>query len=142
MLCDWHGVIRDEKKCFVAAKVMVFLALYGIAEVEALAAREGLVSALDMGFMKVEMESDSKSVVDSCLHSDQSLTSLGLIVEDIMALSSRFDMLKIMYYYREANMAAHNMTRISRISIIGDVACSYLEGHCSNSYLTKVVFGV
>ncbi|KAK6163326.1 hypothetical protein DH2020_000190 [Rehmannia glutinosa] len=78
---------------------------------EALACKEGLLLAQNMGLRKIVLETDS-ATVHSKLKSDKAdFLYLGRIVEDIKLISLSFDSFIPSFIRSSGNMVAHHLAR-------------------------------
>lgn len=70
---------------------------------EALVVLIGLQLVLDASFSNVEVETDNMQVANALQNSTSLLFDVGLILDDIQALSANLNIFSFNYYHREAN---------------------------------------
>ena len=80
-------VVRDTNGLVLASCAKPVPQPYKAAEVESLAAAKALSFATELGFRRVILEGDSLEVIQALRENDQSLTPMGLLLEDIRMLS-------------------------------------------------------
>ena len=80
-------VVRDTNGLVLASCAKPVPQPYKVAEVESLAAATALSFATELGFRRVILEGDSLEVIQALRENDQSLTPMGLLLEDIRMLS-------------------------------------------------------
>ena len=79
---------------------------------EGLALRDGLQKALENGFKKVQVEGDSKVLINCLKGSFSTPWRLKKIVEDINWLSSFFKEISFSHIHREANFTADSLAKL------------------------------
>jgi hypothetical protein len=112
--CQGSGgvAIRDENGALIAAAARWFDDVADALMAEALAAKEGLELAAEVGCDNVILEVDS-SELKMLLDSDSYLSSaVGGICSDIRGLSNAFSGFKIAWIGREANGLAHECAKL------------------------------
>ena len=80
-------------------------------EIESLVAATALSFATDLGFRHVVLEGDLMEVIQASRENAQSLTSTGLLLEDVRMLSQNFEQLLYSRTKREGHYVAHNLVR-------------------------------
>ncbi|MFQ6633748.1 hypothetical protein Gotur_012252 [Gossypium turneri] len=78
-----------------------------IRETEAIAVLYGLQFALDMGFSKVILESDSRLVVNNIQKSSEDYSESRPFTRDVKNLARKFQCCRFQFIAREGNGAAH-----------------------------------
>ena len=79
--------------------------------VEVLAARQALLFAKELGFDKVVMEGDSKTVIKAILGDYMDCSYMGHVLQDIKLLFSSFSFISVKHIHREGNFVAHKLAR-------------------------------
>ena len=67
--------------------------------------------ATELGFRRVILEGDSMEVRQALRENDQSLTPMGLLLEDVRMLSQQFEQLLYSHTKRDGNSVAHSLTK-------------------------------
>jgi ribonuclease HI len=65
----------------------------------------------DSGFQHVILEGDSKNVVLALSETDANLSRYGQIIEDAKVVLRGFRSWEVRHVYRQANMAAHGLSK-------------------------------
>jgi len=73
---------------------------------EATAVRDGLKSAIEAGWRRIEVEGDNKVVMSAIHGSITPPWQIAAIIEDIRTLSQGCENITLNHIYRESNMAA------------------------------------
>jgi hypothetical protein len=79
---------------------------------EAIAMKEGLALALRLGCNSVHAESDSSETIDACNGSESCWSEPTAIYADCIDLSTSIGSVSDSHISREANKAAHKLTRV------------------------------
>lgn len=107
-------VIHDETGEYICCRILVQPGMMKVDEGEAWGVVEAAKWALNLGFTRVLVESDSKRVLEAL----QSNMGGGTVLWDFIASGMRFfaaqEHLSISWACRSANMVAHTITRTSR----------------------------
>jgi hypothetical protein len=74
---------------------------------EALAVRDGVRLAADLGLSRVEVETDAKEVVNLWKERSTGRSEIAVILHEIEELSSNMEFLKLDFIGRKANEGAH-----------------------------------
>ena len=82
---------------------------YKATEVESLAAATALSFATNLDFQRVVLEGDLMEVIQALRENDQSLTTTGLLLEDVRMLSKNFEQLLYSHTKRDGNAVAHSI---------------------------------
>ncbi|VVA23718.1 PREDICTED: reverse mRNAase [Prunus dulcis] len=118
-------VVRDSVGAFVAGKALHFDNIYYATQVEAIAAREGAILAVERGFTNYIIESDSLQIVSALRTTTTDRYVISPIVEDTKSLLSPIIGDVITHICRTANRVADRMARFARN--IGTVATWFEE---------------
>jgi hypothetical protein len=78
---------------------------------EALAVRGALQVAADKGFQYILLATDCLSMVQRILSPGCDRSAVGIVVEDIKILASRFISCTVKHYGRKLNVAAYKLAR-------------------------------
>jgi hypothetical protein len=100
---------RDHSGLYMGASPVVYTGITDPAVLEALACREALALALDLGISHLLVASDCKTVVNDI--SDGSMGRYGSIIAEINARTSQFNGCKFIFEGRSSNFEAHNLAR-------------------------------
>ncbi|XP_057444954.1 uncharacterized protein LOC130737213 [Lotus japonicus] len=84
-----------------------------VALAEAMALRWDLQLSLELGFFNVEVELDSKLVVDSWRNHRQQASYLALVISDSVFISQSFYRFSIAHVLRASNMAADFLAKLA-----------------------------
>jgi ribonuclease HI len=79
--------------------------------VEASAARSAIQFAKDLGFMQIDLEGDSKTIVDLLLLTAPCTTFYGHIIDDIKQMAKDFHSVQFLHIKREGNVMAHLLAK-------------------------------
>ncbi|KAK7317005.1 hypothetical protein RJT34_00877 [Clitoria ternatea] len=82
---------------------------------EAIALREGIITAANLGVPKIIMESDNLSLIKACRKEIQVLEILP-IVKDIQQLRAQFQAISFTWTKRAGNEAAHMVAKLDQES--------------------------
>uniref|UniRef100_A0A2N9F4S2 Reverse transcriptase domain-containing protein n=1 Tax=Fagus sylvatica TaxID=28930 RepID=A0A2N9F4S2_FAGSY len=113
---QWTGVgviIRDGQGLPLATLSKRFPYLYSIDDAEALAAREALQFAVEIGISNtiVEFEGDSLTISNALKYQDSSFASYGDIIDEARLIARSFHGVSFSHVKREGNCAAHMLAR-------------------------------
>ncbi|XP_027157187.1 uncharacterized protein LOC113758609 [Coffea eugenioides] len=89
-------------------------------EEEALAVRAALVMAKAAGWMKIEVQSDCKSVVNQINASSVHDISIATVLEDIEELKEEFEECNFSFVYRTGNTCSHTLAQ-NAIKLVHDI---------------------
>nr|XP_027067422.1 uncharacterized protein LOC113693034 [Coffea arabica] len=89
-------------------------------EEEALAVRAALVMAKAVGWTKIEVQSDCKSVVDQINASSVHDISIATVLEDIEELKKEFQECNFSFVYRTGNTCSHTLAQ-NAIKLVHDI---------------------
>jgi ribonuclease HI len=82
-----------------------------IIEGEAMAIKEAMCESIERGFIQVIFESDSKVVVDAILFENVGVSKFCSIISNTRHLLCLYSNFEIKFVKRQANNAAHILTR-------------------------------
>ncbi|KAM5582295.1 hypothetical protein ABKV19_002615 [Rosa sericea] len=113
-------VIRDvHGRPLIAATEQVGTTTVPLAE--AIALRNGLVCALERGHNRIEVEGDSKLVIDAVNKVVHPPWRLLKIIQDIQAIATRFNSISFRHIFREANFVADALANLGHNCTSGNV---------------------
>ena len=104
-------IIRNEQGLVMAALSQQIPSPALVEMVEVLEARQALVFAKELGFDKVVMEGDSKTVIKAILGDYMDCSYMGHVLQDIKLLFSSFSFISVKHIHREGNCVAHKLAR-------------------------------
>lgn len=103
-------VIRDSDGDLIAARMIPWPTVYEPGEAEALTIREALKWIKSFSLDRIQVESDCLQVVNA-IHNCHLLSSLDLLVNDILVIARDFSNLSFSFVKRSANRVAHTLAR-------------------------------
>ncbi|KAL5798041.1 hypothetical protein ACOSQ2_002861 [Xanthoceras sorbifolium] len=106
------AVVRDYQGLFMAGLSRKLVGSVSIEVAEAAAILNGLHLALQSGFSRLLVESDSSTVINYILRHDPPRSEVGLIISDILTLCSTA-LVEFAFVPRCANCVAHQLARNS-----------------------------
>uniref|UniRef100_A0A2N9G757 RNase H type-1 domain-containing protein n=1 Tax=Fagus sylvatica TaxID=28930 RepID=A0A2N9G757_FAGSY len=89
---------------------------HSVEAVEAYAARCAIQFAKDLGIMKIDLEGDSRIIVDALLHAGPCSTFYGHIIEDIKQIAKAFSSVQFKHVKRDGNTLAHLLAKRARLN--------------------------
>ena len=104
-------VIRDGGGLPIATLCKRYHYVCSVADAEALAAREAIQFALEVGLTEVELEGDSLIICDALKDKELCFASYGNTVDDALVLARGLQCISISHVKREGNKAAHLLAR-------------------------------
>ncbi|CAL9002074.1 unnamed protein product [Prunus brigantina] len=104
-------VVRDSNGKFVAGRALHVDNVFSALQVEAMAAREGAILAVEGDFNNVIFESDSLQIVSAIRSSSVDRSHVGPVVEDTKAMLTQITGDGFTHIRRVANGAAHRLAR-------------------------------
>lgn len=108
------GVIfRNEKGEIMGTCLRWIPYVIDVDVVEAMAVREALTVALDVGFSALEVESDSEKVIQMLTHSEKNNSEMDLIGREIGFLAARLTYVSFRHVRRQANLVAHALAKMA-----------------------------
>ncbi|CAL8113669.1 unnamed protein product [Prunus armeniaca] len=108
------GIIaRDSAGCFVAARACKLSHVSSPKHAEALALREALLFAKDIGPGPKLIEIDAQGVLHSVQDAQEDRSYLSCLFSDCKFFLSQLENTSIKFAFREANRAAHRLARLA-----------------------------
>ena len=107
------AVIRDVTGSFLAPQCIYIPVASSVVTTEALAMRDGMKFANSLGFPRVEAESDSLTVIDSCCGQARWWDEAAAIFAECVDVSTLIGKVKFKHCPRNANKAAHVLAKHS-----------------------------
>lgn len=107
------AVLRDEKGTFLAAQCNYIPYAADVVSTEAIAMRDGLSLASNLGFQRVVAESDSQEVINFCTGQTRWWDAAAAIFAECVDIGSTMGEVKFKHCYRSANQAAHVLANYS-----------------------------
>ncbi|CAL8169219.1 unnamed protein product [Prunus armeniaca] len=104
-------LVRDSNGKFVAGRALHVDNVFSALQVEAMAAREGAILAVEGDFNNAIFESDSLQIVSAIRSSSVDRSNVGPVVEDTKALLTQITGDDFTHIRRVANGAAHRLAR-------------------------------
>ena len=104
-------VIRDNNRAVLASCLEKLHQTYKPEEVEALAALKAVTLACDLGFRKAILEGDSLNLIKALKSTEDSLSPIGLLVDDVKWVASSFERLMYSHVKRNGNRVAHSLAK-------------------------------
>jgi ribonuclease HI len=104
-------VIRDGRGLPIATLCKRFHCLHTVDDAEAIAAREAVQLAKDVGLTKVEVEGDSLVIFQALKQQEACFASYGDIVQDVLHLSRSLHRVGFSHVRRNGNRVAHVLAR-------------------------------
>lgn len=104
-------IIRDGQGLPIAALCKCFPHLFSVDDAEALAAREALQLAVEVGISDAEVEGDSLTIYNALRCQDLSFASFGEIIAEACLLARSLQRCLFSHVKREGNHAAHMLAR-------------------------------
>ena len=108
---DVGVVIRDNIGAMLASCSKKLHQAYKPDEVEALVALKVVTLARDLGFQKAILEGDSLSLIKALKSTNDSLSPIHLLVDDVKWVASSFERLVYSYVKRNNNRVAHSLAK-------------------------------
>ena len=104
-------VIHNAEGSVMAALSQLIPLRTTVAQVEALAARKAIELALEIGFTRVDIEGDSKTIYRELNSTDLSLALHGHVIQDTKYLASSFVSHRFSHVRRQGNNVTHALAR-------------------------------
>jgi ribonuclease HI len=89
---------------------------HSVEAVEASAARCAIQFAKDLGFMLIDLEGDSKIIVEALLLKAPCTTIYGNVIEDIKQSAQNLQSVHFLHINREGNVMAHLLAKRARLN--------------------------
>uniref|UniRef100_A0A2N9GI95 Reverse transcriptase domain-containing protein n=1 Tax=Fagus sylvatica TaxID=28930 RepID=A0A2N9GI95_FAGSY len=109
-------IIRNARGAVMGSMCQRVPFPHSIEAVEASAARCAIQFAKDLGFPEIELEGDSKIVVDALLFSGPCTTFYGHIIEDIKLIARGLSSVHFQHVKRDGNNLAHLLAKRARLN--------------------------
>lgn len=109
-------IIRDIDGCPIVACAKKATSFH-VPTTEAIALREGLCLARQRNFSKIQVEGDSKLIIDCVLNKCSVPWRLKVLVKDIQLLASHFQNIQFTHILREANFTADAIANLGHCSL-------------------------
>ncbi|VVA35126.1 PREDICTED: ribonuclease H At1g65750 [Prunus dulcis] len=106
-------VVRDSTGKFVAGCAIKLTNVFSAPQVEALAARTGIILAMVMGYQNVVFESDVLQIVTALRNHSIDRSVIGYVVEDTESLLTQITGEGFTHIRRTANGVAHRLARFA-----------------------------
>jgi ribonuclease HI len=104
-------VLRDFEGKFIAARTKRLPHVDSTSMAKALAMKEGLILANEMGCNKILAEFDSTEVIEACADDHEWNNESATIYADCVDLVTSIGTVSFMHCLREANMVAHFLAK-------------------------------
>jgi ribonuclease HI len=118
------AIIRNSQGMFLAAGARFIPHVASASMAEALAILHGLQLATNMGFTKVEAESDALEVIHMCAGDERIWNDATAIYAQIITIASSIGEVEFLHCNRELNSIAH---LIASNSLSSRTSCSWVE---------------
>ena len=103
------ALCRDREGAYLGSSMLVFEGLMDPTTLEAIACREGLALAQDLGVNHLQIALDCKKVINHIYQ--RAGGDHGSIVREILQTSTLFAACNILFEPRESNFVAHRLAR-------------------------------
>ncbi|GMJ04392.1 hypothetical protein HRI_004108400 [Hibiscus trionum] len=100
-------VIRDMEGYILRASSTVSYRVSSSFAAEAQATIKGLLLASDLGFSRIEVEGDSRSVITKLQSKSQDTSDIGALISEAKGLSRNFRVCNFLFRHRAGNSVAH-----------------------------------
>ena len=107
--------IRDSHGNFIKASKKWHDGVPPPSQAEAMGLRDAILWLGQLGLSKVQIELDSKLVVESILDRTNSQSEFGTIINICRSLLEQFSNFKISFVMRQANYVVHGLARESKL---------------------------
>jgi hypothetical protein len=118
------AIVRDYQGNFVAAKCCYLPLVASVEMVEAIAMKEGLTLAVNMGCNSIIAESHSLVTVEACTGKEMLWTTPAAIYADCIDISATIGFVRFCHCPREANQVAHE---IAKFSSLNSLSCNWVD---------------
>jgi len=108
--------LRNERGETLAAEGRKYENLADVLTAEALAARNGMLLAVALGYNKVILELDNQSLANSLKSMEDDRSTINDLRQGIQELGRSLLSFRISFVHREANLAAHCCAKMPTIS--------------------------
>ncbi|XP_027155242.1 uncharacterized protein LOC113755435 [Coffea eugenioides] len=106
-------IARDSYGNIVQARGIRKYSRSGAELEKADALRQGLLMAREIGWRRIEMQTDCKAAIETIYKTGLVETPIGTIMEDIRLLSDMFQDCTFSFVYRDGNRCAHKMAQFA-----------------------------
>jgi ribonuclease HI len=117
-------VLRDFEGKFIAARMKCLPHVGSASMAEAIAMKEGLILANEIGCNKILVESDSTEVIEACLGDHEWSNELAAIYANCVDLVTSIGMFSFMHCLREANKVDHSLAKECLSSVVD---CNWVD---------------
>ena len=107
-------VIRNDEGLVLASCAKKIPVAYSGCEIETMAAVAAFSFASDIGIKRAILEGDSLAVIKALREDASSLSSIGLLLDDVKSLTNSFDELSYFHTKREGNQVAHDLAKYAK----------------------------
>jgi ribonuclease HI len=107
-------IIRNHQGEVMGSLSQRFPFPHSVEAVEASAARSAIQFARDLGFTKIDLEGDSKTVVEALILREPCTTMYGHIIEDTKQIAQSLQSVLFLHTNREGNVMAHLLAKRAR----------------------------
>ena len=104
-------VVKNENGLVLGSCTKRLSQTYSVMEIEAMVAATALVFASELGVRRAILEGDSMAVIKALKEFEYPLSPSGLLLENIIMFSQKFDKMLYSYTKREGNFVAHSLAR-------------------------------
>ena len=113
-------IIRDSRGQFVAVRTRKIQGTADVMNTEALAVKEGLKLAMDLGFRAIILEGDAKVILESFERQSMIQSHVGLILAYAYRLAAGFSYFKAQFVSRAYNIIADKLAEIAKNGVDQD----------------------
>ena len=110
------AILRNERGETLAAEGRKYENLADVLTAEALAARNGMLLAVALGYNKVILELDNQSLANSLKSMEDDRSTINDLRQGILELGRSLLSFRISFVHREANLAAHCCAKMPIVS--------------------------
>ncbi|GMJ00600.1 hypothetical protein like AT2G34320 [Hibiscus trionum] len=112
-------VIRDEEGFILGAQCLSLNRVPSSFATEVLAAKNGIILSIELGFRKVVIEGDSLTVINKLKSKEVDFSEIGAITEDSRKLLRNLESYWLSFTRRGGNKVAHELAR-EQLNIAAD----------------------
>ncbi|MFQ6654830.1 hypothetical protein Gotur_025640 [Gossypium turneri] len=110
--CSSGVVIRNNLGLVMGSGVVLYSHVADAFAAEALACLHAITFARDMGFRKVVVEGDSRTIIVKLQKGVLDRSAIGVYVKEIRIMALNFDYISFQHADRESNLVAHTIARM------------------------------
>jgi ribonuclease HI len=118
------AVLRDYKGTFIAASTKYIPHVSSVEAAEALAMREGLALAIEVGCNNIQADSDSMDVIEACSGEEAWWNESAATYADCMDMVATIGSVSFSHCPREANVVADEL---ARFSFLNKLSCNWVD---------------